>query len=147
VSGGRNGGCENPSVLPQTLCKELGPDGSDVCLQPTHKLCVVEQQYRHPLLSHWCLLEYSCNNFRVKPIIYNYMTTLRAAAHAYLSSWVRVSQSIESRRLFFFFLFLTCSDMASLTWNLGQPAHTYWQMMSQTSLLPLPPHIAHRSSE
>jgi hypothetical protein len=55
VSGGRNGGCQNPSVLPQTLCKELGPDGSDVCL----------------------------------------------------SSWVRVSQSIESRRLFFFFLFLT----------------------------------------
>ena len=43
VFGGRNGGCQNPSVLPQTLCKELGPDGSDVCLQPTHKLRVVEQ--------------------------------------------------------------------------------------------------------
>ena len=45
VSGERNGASQYPRVRPQTLCEELGPDGSDVCLQPTHKQhCVIEQQ-------------------------------------------------------------------------------------------------------
>ena len=41
---GRGGSCLDPRILPQTLSKELGPNGSDVGLQATEKLPNLQQK-------------------------------------------------------------------------------------------------------